>query len=359
MADSPNPLFSKITSEAEAVKQTSEIEQMRERLEHYREKSHSLESRVAHLLSDRGHQQELLRELTRSVVAADPYPRVLFSPGEPSNSPVAPVMKVSDWQIGEQISADETEGFGGFNFDKAKSRVFEYAQKTLDWVSMHRNGGYRIPELHIFSEADHVSGNIHYELEVTNEFTVMEATANAGLLLGEMIAKVAAHFHRIVVHEMSADNHGRLTRKNQWKQGAKNNYSWLVHVIANAYLKNHQNVEVRQAPGSKTLADVLGKRFLLSHGHSVQMWNGIPYYGLERERAREAIKRMNTNKTFDYMSIGHFHVPAWINGILINGNLPGTTEFDHAQGRHSPPSQVTFMVHPKHGVFNFTAWKLK
>ena len=100
MADSPNPIFSKITSEANAVKEKSEIEQMKERLEHYREKSHSLESRVQHLLSDRGHFSELIDELKKSVVAADPYPRVLFSPGEPSNSPVAPVMKVSDWQIG-------------------------------------------------------------------------------------------------------------------------------------------------------------------------------------------------------------------------------------------------------------------
>jgi hypothetical protein len=43
---------------------------------------------------------------------------------------------------------------------------------------------------------------------------------------------------------------------------------------------------------------------------------------------------------FDYISIGHWHVPAIIDGnILVNGNLPGTTEFDHIQGRHAAPSQ--------------------
>lgn len=86
---------------------------------------------------------------------------------------------------------------------------------------------------------------------------------------------------------------------------------------------------------------------------------GIPYYGMERDRAREAMKRQHTEKGFDYISIGHWHVPAIIGGnILVNGSLPGTTEFDHLVGRHASPAQVSFMVHPKFGLFNWVAWKL-
>src|SRR6266581_4307027 len=60
---------------------------------------------------------------------------------------------------------------------------------------------------------------------------------------------------------------------------------------------------------------------------------------------------------FDYMSVGHWHVPGVVSGnILINGSLSGTDEFDHGCGRHAPPAQVSFLVHPKHKIFGWTAW---
>src|SRR6185312_15027171 len=107
-------------------------------------------------------------------------------------------------------------------------------------------------------------------------------------------------------------------------------------------------------------AVVQGKRFLLAHGHHIMGQAGIPFYGMERSRAREAVKRAaEPNKMFDYMSMGHWHVPAIISGnILINGSLPGCTEFDHLQGRYAPPSQVSFLVHPRHGMFGWTPWSL-
>lgn len=357
-----NPeLLSKIQVAADQAQAEKDAQEALARLEHYKARSEQLERRIKALLAQEGAFAEQMDRLREAVVAAEPYERVKYDVKDfGSRNEVSPVVKVSDWQIGEVIKKDETEGFGEFNFAIARDRVLgQYAPKIISWTQMHRDAGFPIHTLHVFSEADHISGNIHHELEITNEFTVMEATANAGLLLGEFLSKLSAHARELVVWEMSADNHGRLTRKNQAKQGALNNYSWLVHVIANQYLARHDNVKIIPGRGTKLLADVQGKKFLLQHGHSVKSWMGIPYYGLEREKAREAIKRMNTDKTFDYVSCGHWHVPGFVSGIIINGNLPGTTEFDHMLGRHAPPSQVSFMVHPKHGFFNFTPWKLQ
>lgn len=327
---------------------------------HYRVRSHQLEKQVKSLLKDRGQYAELIGDLKRAIPAIDPYPKIeLPKNGKPTSSPIGMVIKASDWQIGEVINPKETEGFGRFNFAAAEKRVFKLVRKTTEWAMMHRKAGYLVPELHIFSEADLVSGNIHYELEVTNEFPVTIATEKAGLLLAEMTARLAPYFSKVKLWEMSADNHGRMTRKNQAKQGAMNNFSRLAHVICNASLAKHDNVSIEMGEGTKLLANVMGKKFLIAHGHHIMGQMGIPYYGMARDKAREAIKRMNTDKKFDYISIGHWHVPAIIDGnILVNGSLPGTTEFDHMQGRHAPPSQVSFMVHPKHGVFNWTAWKL-
>lgn len=328
---------------------------------HYKAKAHTLEASYKSLLKERGKYKVLIDDLKSAVVALEPYPRVpvQIRKGD-SKTPIAAVIKLSDWQIGEVIDAAETEGFGEFNFAIAEARALRLVQKTLEWVQMHRAAGYNLRQLHVFSEADLVSGNIHYELETTNEFPVTVAAAKAGSLLAEVIARFAPHFDKVTVWEMSADNHGRLTRKNQAKQGALNNYSYIAHVIANEKLEKHKNVTTIMGDGTKLLANVLGKKFLISHGHHIMGQMGIPYYGMERDRAREAMKRQHTDKNFDYISIGHWHVPAVIgSNILVNGSLTGTTEFDHMCGRHAQPSQVSFMVHPTHGIFNWTPWTLR
>lgn len=341
------------------MKLTEAVKASQGELLHYKAKSQQLEKQVKSLLKDRGQYAELISDLKKTIPAIDAYPRVKPTKGGKTESEIAVVLKASDWQIGEVIDPNETEGFGRFDFAIAEERVFSLVTKLIDWVEMHRAAGFSIPELHIFSEGDLVSGNIHYELEVTNEFPVTVAVAKAGFLLGEMVARLAPHFDKVKVWEISADNHGRLTRKNQSKQGAKNNYSYLAHVFANQYLEKHKNVEPIMFEGVKGLADVMGKKFLMMHGHGILSTLGIPYYGLERDRAREAVKRSRTDKMFDYVSCGHYHVGAIVGGnILINGSLPGTTEFDHMCGRHATPGQVSFMVHKKHGLFNWTNWKL-
>lgn len=326
---------------------------------HLRAQNQRLTKQLKAFHKDRGKYVEMIEDLKTAVVACPPFPRRELAEHNPTNAVMGAVLKVSDWQIGEVINPRETEGFGKFNYAIARRRVFQLTEKVIDWVKMHRKSGFDIPDLHIFSEADLVSGNIHYELEVTNEFPVTDAAAKAGLLFGEMVAQFAPHFTKVHLWEMNADNHGRLTRKSQAKQGAINNYSYLAHIIGNQYLHAHDNIEIHMSEGVKLLANVVGKKFLISHGHEVMGVMGIPYYGMERSRAREAVKRTHTNKGFDYMSIGHWHVPAIIGrNILVNGSLPGTTEYDHMAGRHCAPAQVSFMVHPKYGLFNWTAWTL-
>lgn len=345
-------ILSRVTKEAAS-------DQMAERLAHFKAKSDQAEAELARYRKQRGGFRELIESLKTAVVAADRWDRVEYDPGDRKKSPVSMVVKVSDWQIGEVVSAEETERFGEFNWKIAQDRVFYLANRLIESANMYRAAGFPLDELVILSEADLVSGNIHYELEVTNEFPVTVATANAGLLLGEFTSRLAANFKTISLYEVSADNHGRLTKKNQAKQGGLNNYAYLAHVICNQYLAKHSNVRPTMFPGTKGIAVVQGKSILTGHGHHIMGQMGIPYYGMERDRAREAVKRMQTEAKFDYISIGHWHVPAVVsNSIFVNGSLPGTTEFDHLQGRHAGPAQVSFLMHPKHGYFGWTPWRL-
>jgi hypothetical protein len=315
-----------------------------------------LEKRVAEMARTLGERREFLDAIGAAVVACEPFAHVEWSVLD--RAPViVPVFKFSDWHIGEQTSKAETENFGEYNWAIAQERIGSISDSFLRWIDTLRNG-YTITRCVVFGEGDYISGDIHHELSVTNEFPAPVQTAKAGLLMGETIAKIAAHFDGVTFYQVGADNHSRLEKKPRAKQKFQSGLSYLVHMIAEAYLTRCVNVKIIAAEGMKYIAEVEGWKFLIEHGDAVKSWMGIPYYGIERSRAREATIRMNTDRNFHYQSIAHWHVPAWVSGnILINGSLSGTSEYDHSSGRHSPPAQVAFLVSPTHGVFNFTPFQ--
>lgn len=150
--------------------------------------------------------------------------------------------------------------------------------------------------------------------------------------------------------------------------------SYVTYAVANALLKDHDNINIVNNHRIRELVDVQGVRFLIEHGDVVRSWQGIPYMGMMRhagkeankhmrallEKQRQEITRMKQEYGFDYVALAHFHVPNIIdNQILVNGSLSGTSEFDEGVGRYAKPSQCSFMVHPKYGYFDFTPWTAK
>jgi hypothetical protein len=265
---------------------------------------------------------------------------------------------LSDWHIGEVIEADETEGFGTFNWAIAQQRVDRITTKFLEQVEMFR-ASFNIPRLCILGLGDWVSGDIHSELLRTNEFPLPVQAANAGHLFAEAVIKLAPHFQHVKVVEVGADNHGRLQPKPQFKQKSANNMSFLVYTVANARLSALKNVDIEFPAGLRHVVNLDGVKYLAEHGDTIKSWQGIPYMGMSRHTLREGFKRMRRPEiAFDYLTLGHFHVPAIIEGgILVNGSLSGTSEFDHGVGRHSAPAQVSFLSHPRWGAFCWTAWR--
>ncbi len=321
-------------------------------IEYLRNRITELNKLNKNLLRTAGEQKEMAATVAESVRATAPFPKYSYSRPKKSKSSISAVIMLSDWHIGEVIQANETEGFGQYDFEIAQDRLFNILTAFINWIDVQRSA-YLIDSCAVFSVGDMISGDIHQELMVTNEFPIPVQAAKAGLLLGEAIRRIASHFKTVDVYEIGADNHSRLTKKPQAKQAAQNSMSYLVHTIANCVTEKHTNVKPHLAKGIKQVATVAGSRFLLEHENTVKAWMGIPYYGMQRERGREAIKRMNTPHTFDYLACGHWHVPGLIEGSMItNGSLSGTSEYDHSCGRHANPCQMAFLVHPKKRVFN-------
>jgi hypothetical protein len=334
----------------------------------------SLTQQINNLKKFNGYQKVLNESIKEAIDAVEPLPAIQYNEGNTAESEIVAVFKVSDWHIGAVTNSWETEGFGQFNWLLAQERVHYMAKKFLGWIETHRKS-FKINKLYILSEGDMISGNIHYELDVTNEFPAPVQAVKAGSLLAQFVATLAPHFKEVHFSQINIDNHSRLTKKLQFSEGAENSWGYIVHAIANAKLEKHGNINVLPAGGIRQIVDVNGIKFLTEHGHEIKAFLGIPFYGMERLKGKEASKRMHAmldqernnmigamkkDIGFDYMSIGHWHVPSIIsNSILVNGCLPGTTEYDHAYGRSAKPSQVSFLVHPRYGIYNWTAWAAK
>jgi hypothetical protein len=331
-----------------------------EQMTYLRHENSRLRNENNALRNNKGFLKEMIKELGDALQASEPLPPIDFKyPGKKAESEIVAVLKLSDWHIGANIRPEETEGFGQFNWEIAQERVQYLAVKFLEWIETHRRS-FRIHKLVILGEADWVSGDIHEELRTTNEFPLPIQSIRAGQLLAQLVSTLAPHFPEILFSQVGADNHGRLQPKPQFKQKSLNSMSFIVYAVANEILRKHKHIEIKFSEGIKQVVDINGKKFLTEHGDIIKAWAGIPFYGMERYRGKEAVKRLQTDLGFDYLSIGHFHVPGIISGnILTNGSLTGTDEFDHGCGRYSPPTQVSFLVHPRYGIFNFTSWQFK
>ena len=309
--------------------------------------------------------KEYIAEVIDAVRAEDPLPRVNYrSPKSViSKTPITAVMHLTDWHIGERNAASEMEGWGGFDWQIAQDRVLgQLLPHFVEWVDTQRSG-YNIKDLVIVETGDFVSGDIHEELKVTNEFPLPIQTAKAGRLLGDVHCELAAHFDNVFVQQIGADNHGRLVRKPQAAQKSQNSMSYLVYEIANEVAKKQLNMFPHRAEGMKLTFNVGKYVFLGEHGDTVKSWMGVPFYGLERERAREATRRMHDGRGFHYIMMGHYHTPGFwgtsdAGGLIMGGCLGGTTPFDHSCGRISPPTQTGFLV-GKRGAFGFVPFRLK
>ena len=268
------------------------------------------------------------------------------------SSTLSAVLVLSDWHIGEVVEKDEIEEFNEYNWALAQKRAYYLQKQFVNWVNVQRSA-MTVDELVVVCIGDLVSGSIHYELHVTNEFPAPVQSVRSGILVAKTIAEMAPHFKSVRVEFVTMDNHSRLTQKPQWKDGGFNSYNYVVGFVAKERLSGVKNVEFNMYSSVKALVAIQGWKYLCQHGHGIKGWSGIPWYGTDRHIAREAKSRRSIpTKTFDKMIIGHFHQPLWTTDYIVNGSLSGTSELDHGCGRHALPSQVAFLVHPKYGEMN-------
>lgn len=324
---------------------------------HLRKRVKELEAAKENERAATGEALEIVHELREAISQSSPV-KMAYVAGNTSKASCTHVLHLTDWHYGAVTKKDDVDGFGEFSPEIAEERIHALGQAIIKKTEAQRHG-YNVPKLHVLGTADFISGGIHQELLVTNAFPEPVQAVRCGYALGAMLQMFAPHFETIVADIVTLDNHGRLTKKPQAAEGGLNNWCYVVAEIAKHYCGRQPNIEVKIHAKPSALVTEGPERYLCFHGHQVKAWAGIPYYGLDRRVALEAVKRMGLPETgFTKLVSGHLHHA--INGMTWNlgGSLSGTDAFDHGCGRHALPHQTSWFVHPKHGEFDFTRWWL-
>jgi len=280
-------------------------------------------------------------------------------------------MQISDTHMGSTQDPDEIEGFGEYSASICDSRNANFAMRTVEWIERKRRA-YNINDITMLVTGDLVSGDIHEELKITNEFPVTVQVVRAAELLAKQISIVSPHFNKVNVEFIGADNHGRLTKKPQAKEEGYNSYNYLVGYMASLHVQKFSNVEFNIYPVHEKVIHVGGRQYLCSHGHGIQGWMGIPWYSIERKQNKEARARMQIimeavdNEMKMMQKIGfhkfvfsHYHYPINTPHYSCNGSTQGTDAYDHRNGRHADPSQSAWLIHPTLGEFDRIDFNLK
>jgi hypothetical protein len=330
------------------TKHSEEVQELRRQL---KKQEHVLES----YKQSHGGLTVLMAEMRKAIEIYTP-PRVEFRELKNKTTvenPCSAVFHITDVHFGAVQNPSEIEGFGEYSPEISARRCMQYIDRAIRWVKLHRVN-YKIPKAVVLVTGDLISGDIHLELMVTNAFPVPMQVVGAAKLLADQISELSKHFENVEVHFIAEDNHARLTKKPQAKEAGINSFNYLVGEFAKQTLAHHKNVDFQIYTQYEKVIKVENRRYLCAHGHNIQGWMGIPFYGIERKVARESYKRMNASDDlkFHKFVIGHWHEPFKGVKIYVGGSVQGTDAYDHKAGRHADPSQSAWLVHPKHGEFD-------
>ena len=147
-----------------------------------RQRVAELESKHEHERQATGEVLEIVHELRNAIKEAAPV-KMEYTPIEKSSSPCTHVLHLSDWHYGATTKRDDVDGFGEYSSQIAERRILALGQAIIKKTLAQRHG-YVVPKLHILGTADYISGDIHYELQVTNEFPAPVQTVRCGYALG-------------------------------------------------------------------------------------------------------------------------------------------------------------------------------
>lgn len=265
-------------------------------------------------------------------------------------NPETQVALLSDVHIG-RVTTD-------FDSRVCEARFRYYMRKLVRIADLHREA-YPIDELYLFVLGDIIDNEVLFPTQPHEiEMPVFDQVRDITQIATEEIVGLAQHYEKVHVVAVPG-NHGRVGRYHD----PVTNWDNLFYLLLESALRTHPRIETR-IPARREdwwmVQEVRSHKFLLHHGDSIRMWQNIPLYGIIQRAMRW---KGSIPDDWEYMTLGHFHVPdsgmKWNEfEILMNGTLLSGDNFALRNlGLESGTAQITFGVNEHHGVtWRYPIW---
>lgn len=289
-------------------------------------------------------------QLARNMAEIEP-PAWTLRASRDDDSPGVPTLFLSDLHWGEVVDPSQIGNVNQYNLRIASRRleyVAEKAVRLLDILSPKRC----YPGIVVALGGDMISGNIHEELQATNEIDTMPTVLDLYGKLCAFIDLMADTYGRVFVPCVTG-NHGRNTHKIWAKRRNHTSFDWLLYQFLAKRFERDKRVTFLIPDGSDAYYRIFNHRYLLTHGDQFRGGDGMigalgPIIrGDHKKRSRNA----QIDQAYDTMIMGHWHQYHHMTKLVVNGSLKGYDEYA-SQGNFSwePPQQALWLTHPAHGM---------
>lgn len=294
--------------------------------------------------------KDLIGTTALSLEALEP-PKWLAKPQAKASCPGVPTLFLSDLHWGEVVNAGQVNGINRYNLDIARKRL----KRTVDTASqllriLDRDMSY--PGIVVPLGGDMISGNIHDELQATNELNTMPTVIDLFESLAGAIGLLADTFGKVFLPCVSG-NHGRDTKKTWAKDRNHTSFDWLLYQFLARHFASDKRITFHIPGGSDARFTVYGTRYLLTHGDQFKAGDSIigPLGPLARGRQKKLARDSSVGMDWDVMLAGHFHTYIHMTTMIVNGSLKGADEWSMSMNFGvEQPQQALWITHPKYGI---------
>lgn len=299
------------------------------------------------------HQEGIRRQIIGLSQAVDQLnpPAWLGKAAKHDTAPGVPTLFLSDLHWGEVVNGPEINGVNQYNLDIARKRLRAACETAVDLLRIV-SPKMDYPGIVLALGGDMISGNIHEELQASNELQTMPTVLD---LFGELVSVItfmAGNFKRVFVPCVSG-NHGRDTHK-IWAKGRNaTSFDWLLYCFLAKHFEHDKRVSFFIPDGPDAYYKVYSHRYLLTHGDQFRGGDGVigalgPIIrGDHRKRSRNA----QIDMAYDTMMMGHWHQLIQLTRLIVNGSLKGYDEYAYSNNfGFEPPQQALWLTHPRYGI---------
>lgn len=260
-------------------------------------------------------------------------------------------LMISDLHLDERVDPGEMRLKNAYSREIALQRVRRLGVKTIEMARDYISG-VTYDGLYLWMNGDIVSGNIHEELERTNDAVhPLESVDYWVDPLAALVDQLAGFFGRVHL-VWSYGNHGRTYKKPPSKGSVKSNYDWSLARILRRELKTDDRLTWNIPESRDVRVSVYSTRYLMQHGDDFK--GGDQIAGAVRPVMmgdfRQLVVEVYDGEPYDCLLVGHFHQYHGLPRAIINGSVVGYNEYakDH-KFRPERPQQAFWLTTPENG----------